>query len=84
MGASDLKQIASHPQVDIGAARGEAKCNASLDRAAKWTEFGLLGNVALPFPHETLEWDGPGVKFPGRPEANALLSPTYRAGGDLS
>lgn len=63
----------------IDSVRGEAECNASFDYAAKLTEIALLGNVALAFPHETLEWDGDGMRFPKRPEADALLYPTYRS-----
>ena len=44
------------------------------------TEVALLGNVALRFPHETLEYDAEAMRFPGRPEADAHLSPTIRGG----
>ncbi|MCA8981646.1 MAG: Gfo/Idh/MocA family oxidoreductase [Planctomycetes bacterium] len=64
----------------IDAVRGEAETNAGFDYAAHLSEIALLGNVALSFPHETLEWDAARMRFPKRPEADALLTPTYRTG----
>ncbi len=62
----------------VDACRGEGKTSAPFEYAAKLTEVALLGNVALRFPHETLTWDGDGMKFPERPEADAHLYPTTR------
>lgn len=62
----------------IDACRGEAECSAGFDYSARLTEIALLGNVALNFPHESLEWDAAKMRFPQRPEADALLTPKYR------
>ncbi|MCB9914818.1 MAG: Gfo/Idh/MocA family oxidoreductase [Planctomycetes bacterium] len=82
----ELPQVPAlnHWFVWVDACRGEGEANASFDYAAKLTEVALLGNVALAFPHETLAWDGAGMRFPARPEADALLRPTYRAGWELA
>jgi len=64
----------------VDAVRGEAECNAGFDYAAHLTEVALLGNIALSFPHESLAWDAANMRFPERPEADALLTPTYREG----
>ncbi|MFT7487416.1 MAG: putative dehydrogenase [Candidatus Paceibacteria bacterium] len=68
----------------VNSVRGEAQCNAGFDYAAHLTEVALLGNIALAFPNESLEWDGRNMRFPNRPEANALLTPNYRSAWELS
>ena len=42
------------------------------------TELGLAGNVALRLQRE-IEWDGPGMKAVGVPEADALVRKQNRA-----
>jgi predicted dehydrogenase len=64
----------------VDACRGIGRASAPFSYAAHLTEVALLGNVALHFPHETLEWDAWNVRFPRRPEADALLGPRYRKG----
>jgi hypothetical protein len=64
----------------VDACRGQGVASAPFSYAAHLTEIALLGNVALRFPHETLEWDGGRVRFPNRPEANAFLQSRYRKG----
>ncbi len=67
-----------HQYVD--AVQGKGECSANFEYAAMLTEVALLGNVALSYPHESLEWDGAGMRFPKRPEADALLSSKHRSG----
>jgi len=64
----------------VEACRGRATASASFDYATLLTEIVLLGNIALQFPHETLEWDGRRMRFSNRPEANAFLTADYREG----
>jgi predicted dehydrogenase len=64
----------------VDACRGQAAATAPFDYSALLTEVVLLGNVALHHPHETLEWDGPRLRFADRHPANALLSSPPRAG----
>ncbi len=59
---------------------GVGEASAPFDYAATLTETALLGNVALRFPHETLEWDAGRMRFPNRPEADAYLSSRPRTG----
>jgi hypothetical protein len=47
------------------------------------TEFILLGNIAIKNSGKKLEWDGPNMKFPNAPEAEALLKREYRKGYEL-
>lgn len=67
-----------HQWVDACAGRGEA--TASFDYAGLLTEVALLGNVALRFPDEELQWDAKRLSFPARTEANQYLRRTYRDG----
>ena len=67
----------------IDACRGEGETSAPFSYAAELTEVALLGNVALRYPHETLTWDGEGMKFPERPEADVHLYPHQRKGWEI-
>jgi predicted dehydrogenase len=70
-----------HQWVDACLGKGEA--SAPFSYAAHLSEIALLGNVALHFPHETLEYDGPRMRFPKRPEADRLLSSPQRKGWEI-
>jgi predicted dehydrogenase len=55
-------------------------CGSNFDYAGAMTETVLLGNVALRYADQTLEWDGAARKFANVPEANNLLHYEYRKG----
>ncbi len=74
------KHDVNHWHQWVDACRGVGSPSAPFEYAAFLTEVALLGNVALHFPNETLEWDARRVRFPERPEANAFLAPRYRKG----
>jgi len=74
------KKGVSHWRQWVDACRGVGSPSAPFEYSAFLTEVALLGNVALHFPHETLAWDARHMRFPGRPEADALLAPRYRPG----
>ena len=67
----------------VDACRGQGESTAPFSYAAHLTEVALLGNVALQFPHETLEWDGARMRFKNRPEADRLLRSPQRAGWEI-
>lgn len=67
----------------VDACLGKGSCSASFDYSARLTEIALLGNVALRFPHETLEYDPEAMRFPTRPEADPHLSPEIRDGWSI-
>jgi predicted dehydrogenase len=73
----------NHYHQYVDAVLGKGECSASFEYSAVLSEVALLGNVALAYPHETLEWDGINMRFPKRPEANALLSATTRSGWEF-
>ncbi|HED64568.1 MAG TPA: Gfo/Idh/MocA family oxidoreductase [Planctomycetes bacterium] len=62
----------------VNACLGMGATSAPFEYSTHLTEIVLLGNVALSYPHETLEWDGRRLVFPNRPEAGELLLPHYR------
>ena len=51
--------------------------------AGPLTEAVQLGNIASRFSGVKLNWDAANMKFPNTPEAEALLSKTYRKGWEL-
>jgi predicted dehydrogenase len=51
--------------------------------AGPLAETVQLGNVAARFPGETLEWDAKAMKISGKPEAEKLLTKTYRKGFEV-
>jgi hypothetical protein len=65
------------------ACRGNGQTSAHFDYAGPLTETVLLGGVATRFPHTTLEWDAPNLKF-NLAEADALLRRTYRKGWEVA
>jgi predicted dehydrogenase len=67
----------------VDACLGKGETTAPFSYAGHLTEIALLGNVALQFPHESLEWDGERARFPDRPEANALLHIDQRKGWEI-
>src|SRR5262249_11049956 len=64
----------------VDACRGQGEPSAPFEYSAFLTEIALLGNVALSFPHETLEWDAARLSFPNRPSADPFLGTSYRPG----
>ena len=64
----------------VDACLGLGEVSAPFEYAAKLTEVALLGNVALRFPHETLEWNPRAMRFRDRPEADAFLTEEWRDG----
>ncbi len=67
----------------VDACLGKGQASAPFAYAAHLSEIALLGNVALRFPHETLEWDGAAMRFPRRPEADLLLGSPQRKGWEI-
>jgi hypothetical protein len=42
-----------------------------------------MGNLAIRFPGEKIEWDGPNMRVTNLAEANELILPPYREGWSL-
>jgi hypothetical protein len=43
----------------------------------------LLGNIAVRFAGQRLEWDAAGLRFSNSPAASELVRTEYRKGWDL-
>jgi predicted dehydrogenase len=58
---------------------GKPAC-ASFDFSAPLTETVLLGNIAMRFPKERLEWDSKTLRFTNNQQANEFIRTEYRKG----
>ena len=54
------------------------------DYGGPLTEAVLLGNIAVRFRNETLEWDGKSMRITSHEEANRWLRREYRDGWDIA
>jgi len=63
----------------IDAILGGPKVFSDFDHGGHLTEIGLAGIVALRL-QKNIDWDGPAMKAPGNPEADAFINPTPRKG----
>ena len=55
----------------------EPKVFSDFDFGGYLTEIGLAGVVALRL-QKNIDWDGPGMKVPGMPEADRFIHPPER------
>jgi hypothetical protein len=61
---------------------GQPAC-ASFDFSAPLTETVLLGNIAVRFPNEKLEWDSQALKVTNNQQANSFVRNEYRKGWEI-
>jgi predicted dehydrogenase len=57
--------------------------SSNFDYAAQLTETMLLGNIAVRFAGQRLDWDAANLRFPGSEAVTRLVSKEYRKGWDL-
>ena len=76
-------QAENHWHQWVDACRGQGTTTAPFSYSAHLTEVALLGNIALRFPHETLNWNAKEMRFEGRPEADAYLRAKQRKGWEI-
>ena len=76
-------QAENHWHQWVDACRGQGTTTAPFSYSAHLTEIALLGNIALRFPHETLNWNAKEMRFDGRPEADAYLRAKQRKGWEI-
>jgi predicted dehydrogenase len=72
-----------HEQNWIDACKGKTKAVSHFDYAGPFTETVLLGNLAIWYAGQKLEWDGPNMKVTNFAEANELVKPKFREGWKL-
>ena len=75
----ELKTV-NHWHQWVDACFGRTKTSAPFNYAAHLTEIALLGNIALFFKDEKLEWDNKRMGFKNMLAANKLLHKPYREG----
>jgi len=61
---------------------GEPACS-NFDYSGPLTEMVVMGNLAIRFPSQKLEWDGKNMKVTNLPEANEYVHRQYRYGWTL-
>jgi predicted dehydrogenase len=80
---ADFVEGSSHYHAWVDAALGGHETSDNFAYAGPLTEAVQLGNVASRFSGVKLDWDTANMKFPGKPEAEALLTKEYRKGWEL-
>jgi predicted dehydrogenase len=73
-----------HYMTWTNAIRGQDKTTSHFLYAGPLTETVLLGNIALRFPNEKLEWDSAGLKVKNLSKANDHLRRDYRKGWEVA
>lgn len=56
---------------------------SNFDHAGPLTEWVVMGNISLKYPHQKLLWDGPKMRFINNKEANQYVTKPYRKGWEL-
>jgi predicted dehydrogenase len=79
----DFVEGSSHYHAWVDAITQGHETTDNFAYAGPLTEAVQLGNVASRFSGVKLEWDAAAMKFPNKPEAEALLTKEYRKGWEL-
>ena len=79
----DLKAL-NHRHVWVDHIFSNEKTSDGFHYAGPLAETVQLGNVAARFPGITMEWDSKTMKIANKPEAEALLSKSYRKGFEVT
>jgi predicted dehydrogenase len=77
-----LPESPGHHRQWIEAAKGRGKTGSNFDYAGPFTEVVLLGNVAYRIG-QLIEFDPESMRVTNVPEANSLLTKTYRPGWEV-
>ena len=80
---ADFVEGSSHYHAWVDAIVDGHETTDNFAYAGPLTEAVQLGNVASRFSGVKLDWDVANMKFPGKPEAEALLTKSYRKGWEL-
>ena len=78
--AKTLPRVADHFADWLDAIKNGGKAGSDFDYGGPLTEIALLGVVGIKRLGQTLQWDGPNMRFTNCDEANADLHPPYRDG----
>ena len=72
-----LPRVKGHLDEWVDACLGGPKVFSDFDFGGHLTEIGLAGIVALRL-QKSINWDGPGMKVPGLPDAEKFIRPAER------
>ena len=72
-----------HEKNWIQACKGGEPACSNFDYSGPFTEMVVMGNLALKFLGQKLEWDGDNMKFTNNDEANKYVMLPYREGWSL-
>ena len=72
-----------HERDWIRVCKGGKPACSNFDYAGPMSESVVLGNLAVRFPHQKLEWDGQKMEVTNLPEANKYINEPYREGWTL-
>lgn len=76
-----LKRVeTSHEMNWVGACKGEGPSSCPFDYAGPLTEIVVLGNLAVRFPGNVIEWDAEKMEVTNHAEANEYIKMHYREG----
>lgn len=78
-----IPRAKEHHQDWLDAIRGGRKAGSDFSYGGPLTEIAVLGAIAIRFPGVRLEWDSQNMRFNNCPEANLLVTPTFREGWSL-
>ncbi len=73
----------SHEMNWVQACKGGEPACSNFDYSGPFTEMVLMGNLAIRFPGQRLDWDGQNMKCTNVPEANEYVHRKYREGWTL-
>lgn len=73
----------SHEMNWVEAIKNNTEATSNFGIAGPFTEMVLMGNLALYYPGQRLEWDGKKMEVTNLKEANALVNPAPREGWKL-
>jgi hypothetical protein len=73
----------THEQNWIDACKGGPPACSNFDYAGPFAEAVVMGNLAVRFPGEKLEWDGKNMRVTNLEAANQYILPPYREGWSL-
>jgi hypothetical protein len=73
----------THEQNWIDACKGGPPAFSNFDYAGPFAEAVVMGNLAVRFPGQKLEWDGKNMKVTNLEAADQYILPPYREGWSL-
>ena len=75
--------IGGHEQNWVEACKGGEPACSNFDYSGPFTEMVVMGNLAIRFPGQRLDWDGQNMRCTNVPEANKYVRRQYRQGWTL-